>query len=174
MLQICIIQEAFGQHKIDTNKLAKLQATLVRNRNYDSLTDWLTGVKCRATNVAKKQLKHMMSTRFGTNIDMIRMVAKALYFLNHSLSLFMSNNQLLLNQWMPSKWMPSKGQPSHCIGTKSLCSPFLTFSNQYRNLTYEFHYLLQPRSPWLSICNWPSAVWPKLNFAFRTMGPGLL
>ena len=24
------------------NKLAKLQATLVRNRNYDSLTDWLT------------------------------------------------------------------------------------------------------------------------------------
>ena len=34
------------------NKLAKLQATLVRN--YDSPTDSLTGVKCRATSVAKK------------------------------------------------------------------------------------------------------------------------
>ena len=30
----------------------KLQATLVRN--YDPLTDSLTGVKCRATSVAKK------------------------------------------------------------------------------------------------------------------------
>ena len=36
------------------NKLAKLQATLVRN--YDLLTDLLTGVKCRATSVAKKPL----------------------------------------------------------------------------------------------------------------------
>ena len=34
------------------NKLAKLQATLVVN--YDSLTYSLTGVKCRATSVAKK------------------------------------------------------------------------------------------------------------------------
>ena len=33
------------------NKLAKLQATLVRN--YDSPTDSLMGVKCRATSVAK-------------------------------------------------------------------------------------------------------------------------
>ena len=46
----------------------------------------------------KKELKHMMSTRFGTNIDVIRMVAKAIYFLNHFLSTFMSTNQLLLNQ----------------------------------------------------------------------------
>ena len=34
------------------NKLASLEATLVRN--YDSLTDSLAGVKCRATSVAKK------------------------------------------------------------------------------------------------------------------------
>ena len=34
------------------NKLAKLQATLVGN--LDSPTDLLTGVKCRATSVAKK------------------------------------------------------------------------------------------------------------------------
>ena len=37
------------------NKLAKLQASLVRN--YDSPTDSLTGVKCRATSVAKKAPK---------------------------------------------------------------------------------------------------------------------
>ena len=36
----------------DLNKLAKLQAKLVRN--YDLLTDRPTGVKCRATSVAKK------------------------------------------------------------------------------------------------------------------------
>ena len=35
------------------NKLASLEATLVRN--YDPLTDLLTGVKCRATSVAKKK-----------------------------------------------------------------------------------------------------------------------
>ena len=34
------------------NKLASLEATLVRN--YDPATDRLTGVKCRATSVAKK------------------------------------------------------------------------------------------------------------------------
>ena len=34
------------------NKLASLEATLVRN--YDLLTDSLTRVKCRATSVAKK------------------------------------------------------------------------------------------------------------------------
>ena len=34
------------------NKLAKLQATLVQN--YDLPTESLTGVKCRATSVAKK------------------------------------------------------------------------------------------------------------------------
>ena len=39
------------------NKLAKLQAMLVRNRNYDSLTESLTGVKCRATSVAKNGRK---------------------------------------------------------------------------------------------------------------------
>ena len=36
----------------ELNKLASLGATLVRN--YDSLTYLLTGVKCRATSVAKK------------------------------------------------------------------------------------------------------------------------
>ena len=35
------------------NKLASLEATLVRN--YDLLTYLLTGVKCRATSVAKKK-----------------------------------------------------------------------------------------------------------------------
>ena len=35
----------------------KLQATLVQN--YDRLTDSLTGVKCRATSVAKKLFMHM-------------------------------------------------------------------------------------------------------------------
>ena len=35
------------------NKLASLEATLVRN-SADSPTDLLTGVKCRATSVAKK------------------------------------------------------------------------------------------------------------------------
>ena len=34
------------------NKLASLQATLVRN--YYRVTDLLTGVKCRATSVARK------------------------------------------------------------------------------------------------------------------------
>ena len=40
----------------------KLQATLVRN--YRRLTDWLTGVKCRATSVAKKSCTwpHMWSS----------------------------------------------------------------------------------------------------------------
>ena len=37
---------------ISVNRLASLKATLVRN--YDPLTDLLTGVKCRATSVAKK------------------------------------------------------------------------------------------------------------------------
>ena len=42
------------------NKLAKLQATLVGN--LDSPTDLLTGVKCRATSVAKKlRVKGKMS-----------------------------------------------------------------------------------------------------------------
>ena len=36
---------------IKINKLASLEATLVRN--YDRLTHSLTGVKCRATSVAK-------------------------------------------------------------------------------------------------------------------------
>ena len=36
------------------NKLASLGATLVRN-SADPLTDSLTGVKCRATSVAKNQ-----------------------------------------------------------------------------------------------------------------------
>ena len=39
------------------NKLASLEATLVRNSAHPltySLTDLLTGVKCRATSVAKK------------------------------------------------------------------------------------------------------------------------
>ena len=36
----------------DENKLASLEATLVRN-SADPLTDSLTGVKCRATSVAK-------------------------------------------------------------------------------------------------------------------------
>ena len=38
------------------NKLASLEATLVRN--YDPLTDRLTGVKCRATSVAKKRKRN--------------------------------------------------------------------------------------------------------------------
>ena len=40
-----------NQH-ININKLASLEATLVRN-SADPLTDSLTGVKCRATSVAK-------------------------------------------------------------------------------------------------------------------------
>ena len=40
--------------KIKGNKLASLGATLVRN--YDSLTYLLTGVKCRATSVAKNTI----------------------------------------------------------------------------------------------------------------------
>ena len=35
------------------NKLASLEATLVENYN-ESLTNWLTGIKCRATSVANK------------------------------------------------------------------------------------------------------------------------
>ena len=38
-------------YKVSTG-INKLQATLVRN--YHRLTDWLTGVKCRATSLAKK------------------------------------------------------------------------------------------------------------------------
>ena len=38
---------------LGNNKLASLEATLVRN-SADPLTDSLTGVKCRATSVAKK------------------------------------------------------------------------------------------------------------------------
>ena len=38
--------------EMEDNKLASLEATLVRN--YDRPTDLLTGVKCRATSVAKK------------------------------------------------------------------------------------------------------------------------
>ena len=46
----------------------KLQATLVRN--YDPPTDLLTGVKCRATSVAKKGLdKTMMRTCVGIKVS---------------------------------------------------------------------------------------------------------
>ena len=38
---------------VEKNKLASLEATLVRN--YDRPTQRLTGVKCRATSVAKNQ-----------------------------------------------------------------------------------------------------------------------
>ena len=57
-----------------SNKLAKLQATLVRNRNYDSLAESLTGVKCRATSVAKKRGKHHTSAAKvypSSDLDMI-------------------------------------------------------------------------------------------------------
>ena len=43
-----------GKFWFRDNKLASLGATLVRN--YDPLTDLLTGVKCRATSVAKKDI----------------------------------------------------------------------------------------------------------------------
>ena len=42
-------------HLAKSNKLASLEATLVRN--YDSLTHSLTGVRCRATSVANKKLE---------------------------------------------------------------------------------------------------------------------
>ena len=41
----------------NNNKLASLEATLVRN-SADPLTDSLTGVKCRATSVAKNYLQY--------------------------------------------------------------------------------------------------------------------
>ena len=50
------------------NKLASLRATLVRN-SADSLTHLLTGVKCRATSVAKKRqranIQFKLSLTFG-------------------------------------------------------------------------------------------------------------
>ena len=48
------------------NKLAKLQATLVGN--YDSPTYSLTGVKCRATSVAKNT---------ETSVEVVSIVAKS-------------------------------------------------------------------------------------------------
>ena len=49
-----------GVHKMSTKQARKLQATLVRN-SAQRLSDSLTGVKCRATSVAKnhQQLKLM-------------------------------------------------------------------------------------------------------------------
>ena len=44
----CALHKSFW-----VNKLASLEATLVRNSAH-SLTHWLTGVRCRATSVAKK------------------------------------------------------------------------------------------------------------------------
>ena len=64
----------------------------------------------------------MMSTRFGTNIGMIRMVAKALYFLNHYLSTFMSTYQLLLKQLMLRKRQSGTARPLHICSCKSLIS----------------------------------------------------
>ena len=40
---------------LPSNKLASLKATLVRNSTH-SLTHSLTGVRCRATSVAKKEI----------------------------------------------------------------------------------------------------------------------
>ena len=43
-----------GKKKPGSKEACKLQATLVRVRNYHRPTDLLTGVKCRATSVAKE------------------------------------------------------------------------------------------------------------------------
>ena len=46
----------YDTHNFNKNKLARLESTLVRNSAHPltySLTDLLTGVKCRATSVAK-------------------------------------------------------------------------------------------------------------------------
>ena len=48
-----VIKMVFLTAKIAKNKLASLEATLVRN--YDPATYLLTGVRCRATSVAKKK-----------------------------------------------------------------------------------------------------------------------
>ena len=45
------IKPIFCKGSPNENKLASLEATLVRN--YDRVTDLLPGVKCRATSVAK-------------------------------------------------------------------------------------------------------------------------
>ena len=64
LLSVALIQ--WSQFCYDTcyvmNKLASLEATLVRNSAHPltySLTDLLTGVKCRATSVAKKEGKYI-------------------------------------------------------------------------------------------------------------------
>ena len=46
------LREMFQKEEVELNKLASLEATLVRN-SAQRLTDSLTGVKCRATSVAK-------------------------------------------------------------------------------------------------------------------------
>ena len=51
-------------HLLSENKLASLEATLVRN-SADLLTYLLTGVKCRATSVAKKMNNESDSLRRG-------------------------------------------------------------------------------------------------------------
>ena len=52
-LKIFSICNVSWKSLLRNNKLASLEATLVRN--YYRLTHWLTGVKCRATSVAKNQ-----------------------------------------------------------------------------------------------------------------------
>ena len=64
----------------------------------------------------------MMSTRFGTNIDMIRMVAKALSFLKHYLSMFMTTYQLLLKQLMLRKRQPGTARPLRGVGGKGFAA----------------------------------------------------
>ena len=49
------------QRLVSKNKLASLEATLVRNSAH-SLTYSLTGVKCRATSVAKKHQQNPSHT----------------------------------------------------------------------------------------------------------------
>ena len=46
------------------NKLASLEATVVRNSAHP-LTHSLTGVKCRATSVAKNQMEHYKLAKLG-------------------------------------------------------------------------------------------------------------
>ena len=51
-----------------SNKLASLEATLARN--YDRPTNWLTGVKCRATSVAKNIFSWHLSVEYHHDIPM--------------------------------------------------------------------------------------------------------
>ena len=57
--------------------------SVVKKRLEETTTNCaqIFGNQCISVNfVLKKELKRIMSTRFGTNIDVIRMVARVIFF----------------------------------------------------------------------------------------------